>query len=413
MKKIYSVLSSFLFLFPVLSGAQQGIEGKTLKVGSFLPLSGPVAFIGRGVRQGMDTFIKYFNQELKTGGYTLESYFLDDGYDSVKSLSIVRDLTENKKVFALVGAVGTPGILGSLDYIRRTGMPFVYQGSGVTPLHNPPSRNIFPVQPSYEAEGRVFGNFIVNHLKLQKVVYVFQRDIGVVEAAEGALRGLYEMAGRYRGKGLQVVSSIPFSSTDADLSPVVHRIKQLGPDAVVVFAFGEAVLELVKAARQGGMNLKQTPFITTYANSDPIFFRMAGGVWNDIYVGAWVKPAESESYENFVRIWKKHADVSRGPSFYNIAGWMAMEVFAEGLARTVKNFPELNWRNFIAAMETFHEDGGWSGGLSYKLSYTRCNGYDQKCRYPQNYQYFIVGVEGRYQLYKKTANLNELYISAD
>lgn len=412
MKKIMLTLLALLLVLPVVSGAQQGVQGKKVSVGSFLPMSGPVAFIGRGVREGMDTYIKYFNQEIKTGGYNFEGFFMDDAFEAAKSISIVRDLSENKKVFAIVGAVGTPGILGSLEFIKRKGIPFVYQGSGVSELYDPPVRNVFPVQPSYVGEGRLFGKFIAEHLKKKKIAYVFQRDAGVIEAAEGTKKGMNEMIAQYRRQGLRIVGEIPFGRADSDLSPVANRIKQLDPDVVVIFAMGSAAVGIVKSAREAGIDLKKIPFVTTYVNSDPIFFKLAGDMWNDVFIGAWAKPDSGDYFKNFMRVWKKYSGTTRDPSPYNIAGWIAMEVFAEGFNRMIKKFGTANWNNYISAMETFHEGGGWSDGMAYKLAYKKFDPKDKLCRYPQNYQYFIVGVDRKYQLYKKAKNLEDLFMAA-
>ncbi len=409
MKKFLILLFSIILVVPSWGNE---VKGKTIKIGSFMPLSGPLGFIGNGVKQGMETFIKWYNADIKVSGYKIKSYIIDDKFEAAQSVAAVKDLVENKKVFALVGAIGTPGILASMEYIGRKGLPFIYQGSGVSQLYNPPKRNVFPVQPSYVGEGRLFIKFISKFLKKKRIVYVYQNDAGVSEASEGVLQGMKSILRKFRRKGVKIVGKIPMSRTDNDLSPVANRIKQLKPDAVVVFAFGPAAVSTIKASREAGINLKKIPFITTYVNADPIYFRLAGNLWNDVYVGSWPKPDTGKYFKNFLRVWKKYSRRRRDPSPYNIAGWVAMETFAEGLKRTIKRFGALNSNNFIRAMETFHEKGGWSGGMAYKLSYKKYNKRDLSCRFPQNHEYFLVGKKKRYELYKNAKSLKDLYMPA-
>ncbi len=411
MKRILVALLAVMMLVPTL-WANQGVKGKTIKIGSFMPLSGPLGFIGGGVRQGMEGFIKWYNADVKHGGFKIKGFFIDDKFEAAQSVAAVKDLVENKKVFALVGAIGSPGILASMEYIKRKGLPFVYQGSGVRQLYNPPKRNVFPVQPSYVGEGRLFIKFAAQFLKKKKIAFVYQNDAGVSEASEGVLKGMKSVLRKYRRKGVKIVGRIPMSRGDADLSPVANRIKQLKPDAVVVFAFGGAAVGVIKAAREAGINLKKIPFMTTYVNSDPIYFKLAGNLWNDVYVGAWAKPDTGKYFKGFMRSWKKYSGTRRDPSPYNVAGWIAMETFAEGLKRTFKRFGSLTWNNYIKAMETFHEKGGWSGGMAYKLSYKKFNKRDKSCRYPQNYEYFLVGKKKQYELYKNAKSLRALYMPA-
>jgi branched-chain amino acid transport system substrate-binding protein len=411
MKKLLMLLLAVTVLVPSL-WADQGIKGKNIELGSFLPLSGPVGFIGQGVRLGMETYAKWFNAEIKTGGKNLKLSFEDDQFKAEKSVQAVKNLVNNQKVFAIVGAVGTPGIVASLDFIVKTGIPFVYQGTGVSVLYDPPKRNVFPVQPSYVFEGRLFVKFIAEELKKQKIAVVFQNDAGVSDASAGAIQGMKQVLRSYRRQGVRIIGEIPMSRTDASYSPVANRIKQLDPDAVVVFAFGGAAIAVIKAAHEAGIDVKKTPFLTTYVNSDPIMFALAGRYWNDVYVGAWAKPTGGDYFKNFMRVWKQYSGSKRDPSPYNIAGWIAMETFKEGLERAVNRFGNISWNNYIKAMETFHEGGGWSDGMAYKLSYKPYKANDPTTRYPQAYMYFIYGENKEYKLYKKTKSLEELFMSA-
>lgn len=405
MKKLLVFILSLTLLVPTL-WAQQGVQGKNVELGSFLPLSGAVGFIGQGVKEGIETYVKYFNAELKLNGHQLRMHFVDDQFVAEKSVQAARDLIENKKVFALVGSVGTPGIVASMDYIAGKGIPYIYHGSGVPVLYDPPKKNVFPVQPSYIGEGRVMVKFIADFLKKKKIVLIYQND----EAGQGALDGMNELLPQYRRRGVTLLDKIPINLTDSDFSPVIARVKNLNPDAVVVFAMGGRATGIVKSARDAGMNLKKTPFLTTYVNSDPIMFKLAGNSWNDVYVAAWAAPTTGDYFKNFMRVWKQYSGLAKDPSPYNIAGWIAMEVFIEGMKRTKG---ALNWANYIKAMETFHEGGGWpqdGNGMAYRLSYKPWNANDKTCRLPQSFLYFVYGEKKQYQLYKKAKNLEDLFI---
>lgn len=415
MKKKFMLL--FLsFIFIATGWANQGITDKEIKIGGFLPLSGVVGFIGQGVQVGIDTYIKYFNAELAakmTGGKQLSIVFIDDQFKAEKSVDAAKELINNHKVFAIVGAVGTPGVLATMDLITKTGIPFVYQGTGVKILFEPPKRNVFPVQPAFVFEGVAFTKFLADFLNKKNIAYVYQSDAGVVDPAKECLEGMKNTIEKYKRKGVKIIGEIPFSSADPDFKPVATRIKELKPDVVVLFAYGGAAIAVVKAAREAGIDLIETPFLTTYVNSDPVFFSLGGSVWNDVYVGAWASPTEGDYFKNFMRVWKQYSGSKRDPSPYNIAGWIAMETFTEGLKRVHERFGgKLNWDNYIKAMETFHENGGWSGGMAYKLSYKPFNPADPSTRFPQSYLYFIVGKDKKYQIYKKAKSLEDLFFYA-
>lgn len=406
MKKFLS-FTLFLLFCSKMVWAEQGVTKDTIEIGSFLPLSGTVGFIGDNFRKGMETYIKWYNEEVKTGGKKINATFIDDQFTAEKSVQAAKELVDNKNVFAVVGAVGTPGIVASMDFIVKKGIPFVYQGSGATVLFDPPKRNVFPVQPSFIGEGRVMVKFILDHLKKKRIAVVYQND----EAGSGVLAGIDEIIPVYKRKGVSIIEKIPVSLTDTDFNPVISRLKQANPDAVIVFVYGGKALGIVKSAREAGMDLKKIPFVTTYVNGDPIMFKLGGNMWNDVYAGNWFTPAHSKSYQNFQKAWVKYSGSTQAPSNYSIAGWAAMEVFAEGLKRTISKYGQnITWENYIKSMETFHEKGGWSDGIAYKLSYKPFNAANKSCRYPQSYMYFMLGVDKKYKLYQESADLNNIFI---
>lgn len=409
MKKIVVILLSSILLVPGL-WANQGLEGNKIKIGSFLPLSGFVGFIGKGFQEGISAYVKYFNTELTKnyGGKQLDPIFIDDAFVAEKSVQAVKDLVENRKVFALVGSVGTPGIMANIDYIVKKGIPFIYQGSGATPLYLPPKRNVFPVQPSFIFEGRVMIKFIADVLKKKRIVIVYTNE----EYGEGALAGIDEILPSYKRKGIVLLDRIPIARTEMSLSPIINRIKPLNPEVVINYCYGGQAIGLINAARDAGIDTKKVIFITTYVNSDTAFFLKVGDKWNDVIVGAWARPTSGDYYRNFIRAWKQYSGLKTDPTPYNIAGWIAGETFAEGLKRTMKKYGQLTWDNFIKAMETFGEKGGWSDGQAYKLSYKPFNVRDKTCRFPQQYLYFMIGKNRQYEFIKPWKNLEELYIPA-
>lgn len=405
MKKFLVLSLSVLLLSVTAVFADQGIVGNKIKVGGVLPLSGGAGFIGDGVRIGMETYIRYFNNELKYGGKQIEGYFLDDGFVAEKGLAATKELIENKKVFALVGTTGTPGIMAAMDIILKKGLPFVYQGSGVAQLYLPPKRNVFPIQPSFIFEGRIFVKFLADQLGKKRIAVVYRND----EVGEGLLVGLNEILPTYKRKGVSIVEKIPVAATDTDLNPTVVRIKNSNPDAIIIYLYGGQATGFVRSAREAGMDPKNIPMVTTYVNSDPVMFKLAGSSWNDVLCGAWASPTTGDYYKNFMRVWKQYSGLKNDPSPYNIAGWIAMETFVEGLKRVKGN---LTWESYIKAMETFSQGGGWSGGMAYKISYKPFNKNDKTCRFPQAYMYFVKGVKKEYQVYKKAKSLADLFIPA-
>ena len=111
-----------------------GIKGDTITIGTVRPTSGP-AGIYKFVADGM---IKYFEAQNAKGGikagdgktYKVEVEAGDDGYDANKTPDVVKDLVEQKNVFALVGSIGTATNLAVRQYVNDKCVPSIALATG-------------------------------------------------------------------------------------------------------------------------------------------------------------------------------------------------------------------------------------------------------------------------------------------
>lgn len=85
----------------------QGISGKTIKVGAYVPETGPVPFYMR-IAYGATADFKWVNEKGGVNGYTADYVMRDDGYQAARTLAVSRQLAEQEKGFAFVSPVGTP-----------------------------------------------------------------------------------------------------------------------------------------------------------------------------------------------------------------------------------------------------------------------------------------------------------------
>ncbi|OPZ62318.1 MAG: Leucine-, isoleucine-, valine-, threonine-, and alanine-binding protein precursor [Firmicutes bacterium ADurb.Bin506] len=360
MKRNWMVLSAALIAVLLIAGLAAaatvpGITDTQVLIGAFQDQSGPASVVGINMRKGMEAYFNWLNAQGGVNGRKVKLIVEDDGFQAARSVAATKKLVEQDKVFALVGTLGTPGLAATIDYIMEKEVPSVYQGSGISSLAYPPKKYFFPVQPNYIAEGRIITTYLVENLGLKRVALAIeQTDIG----SEGA-RGVREQLAIY---GLEAVETVSFGAADVDFSSQVLKLIKAKPDAVVIYSTLKPAAGLLKQAKVMGLTAK---FATTYVNADPVQMpALAGDACVGVIAPGWVpvlgNDADSAKYLEIYQA----TYPNEMPSAYAAAGFIAAEVFTEGLRRAGKD-PTRD--SLIAALESMRD---WDGIMAKGITYT-------------------------------------------
>ena len=128
MKKI-SVLAiiglcvAFVLSFTSNSLAETGVNKNLILVGGSLDLTGPAAFMGQGVKRGVNLYFNKVNAEGGIHGRKLKYIAEDDGYVVAKTVSNYKKLTLKSRVFCLLGSTGSVGPKALKPYLEEDKIP--------------------------------------------------------------------------------------------------------------------------------------------------------------------------------------------------------------------------------------------------------------------------------------------------
>ena len=359
MKRILALLCvgilAVMMAVGVTAAAVPGITDNQVVVGAFQDQSGAAAVVGINMRKGMEAYFNWVNAQGGVNGRKIKFIVEDDGFQAARAIAATKKLVEQDKVFALVGTLGTPGVAATIDYIMEKQIPSIYQGSGISALAFPPKKYIFPVQPNFISEGRIVATYVVENLKMKRVALACeQTDIGT----EG-LRGVREQLAMYKMEPVEVVN---FGAADVDFSSQILKLMRAKPDAVIIYSTLKPAAGFLKQAKVMGLDAQ---FLTTYVNADPIQMpALAGDACVGLIAPGWVpvlgNDVDSVRYlEIYQATYPKEM-----PSAFAAAGFIAGEVFCEGLRRAGKNPTR---EGLIAAMESMRD---WDGIMAKGISYT-------------------------------------------
>jgi ABC-type branched-subunit amino acid transport system substrate-binding protein len=164
------------------------VTANSITIGASVPLSG-IAASYAPVSAAANAVFKWVDAHGGVNGRKIKYIRLDDCYDlasyglgctagaSVTTLSQNQVLVAQDHVFATVGSLGTAAEESVESYLKQNGVPQLFVNSGSKAWDDPSQYpNLFGYQTSYNAEGKIFANFIKTHFSGKTVGFIGQND---------------------------------------------------------------------------------------------------------------------------------------------------------------------------------------------------------------------------------------------
>ncbi len=239
------------------TSADPGVTAKTILVGGTAPLSG-TASASASVARGANAYFKYVNARGGVNGRTINYKTLDDDYDPARTVQATRQLVEQDKVFAIFNSVGTEHNVATRDYLNAQKVPQLFVASGATTFGRDYDDYPWTIgfQPSYRAEGWIYGQYLARAKPGAKVGVLFQDD----DFGKDLLAGLKQGIGRSKVK---VVAAQPFEVTAPDVQSQISQLKASGANVLALFATPRHAIQGYAVANRLGWR----PLIVTNADS--------------------------------------------------------------------------------------------------------------------------------------------------
>src|SRR4029077_722014 len=135
---------SFILLAGIAgaASAEDGVTDKSIVFVQVAALTGPAQDLGQGMRQGILAAFEDANRGGGVLGRTLALKSRDDGYEPEKTVEATKASLAEDKVFALIGAVGTPSSKATQPIATAAKVPFIGPFTGAEFLRNPYNRYV-------------------------------------------------------------------------------------------------------------------------------------------------------------------------------------------------------------------------------------------------------------------------------
>ena len=212
------------------SAADPGVSATTIVVGGTSPLTGPAASYA-SVARGAKAYFEFVNVAGGVAKRKIDYKIVDDAYNPAQTVQAVRRLVEQDKVFAVFNTLGTEANLAVRDYLNQVKVPQLFVASGATTWGRDAAKYPWTIgfQPSYAAEGFVYGQYIAKARTKAKVAVLFQND----DYGKDLLASLKLGLGR---SGSKVVAAEAYQVTSPDVGTQIAKLKASGANVLCIFA---------------------------------------------------------------------------------------------------------------------------------------------------------------------------------
>jgi len=212
------------------TSADPGITPKTILLGGTAPLSGTASAYA-SVARGANAYFRHVNSRGGVNGRTITYKFVDDAYNAVQTVQATKQLVEQDKVFAIFNSLGTEQNEAIRPYLNQAKVPQLFVASGATTFGHDFKQYPWTIgfQPSYRAEGWIYGKYLARAKPGAKIAVLFQNDAYGKDLLGGLKQGIA------RSK-VKVVAAEPFEVTAPDVQSQIAKLKASGADTLALFA---------------------------------------------------------------------------------------------------------------------------------------------------------------------------------
>ena len=203
-----------------------GVSARVVNFGQSAAFTGPSSELGVGMRLGIEAAFKEANQAGGVNGRMLMLTTRDDGYETDRAFANTLGMIESGRVFALIGAVGTPTSRAASPLAHAANVPFIGPFTGAQLLRRPELTNVLNLRASYYQETAKMVDYLEGEGKT-RVAVLYQNDSYGIDGLNGVKQAL-------EGRNMDLVASWYYRRNTEAVKSAVFRIAEGRPDAVIM-----------------------------------------------------------------------------------------------------------------------------------------------------------------------------------
>jgi branched-chain amino acid transport system substrate-binding protein len=320
-----------LMLAPAGAQTVVGVTQSEIKIGHTNPYSGPASAYGT-IGKVEAAYFKMINEQGGINGRKINFVSLDDGYSPPKTVEMVRRLVEQDQVAFVFQTLGTPTNSAIHKYLNQQKVPMLFVATGATKWGDPKN---FPWtmgwQPTYQAEGHIYAQYIMKNVPNAKVGILYQNDDYGKDYVKGIKDGFGDNAKKI------IVMEQSYEVTDPTVDSQIVNLKNSGANVFYNVSIPKFATQAIKKAHDIGW--KPVHLLNSVSSSIGVVLKPAGvEAAKDIITSRYLKdptdPAikNDQGYKDWVAFMKKYYPEGALNDDFNVFGYTV----AQGLVHVLK-----------------------------------------------------------------------------
>ena len=322
--------------------AAQGVTDKTVKIGAYNALTGPIPLTGKQMSAGWNAAIQAVNDAGGIHGRKLELIIEDDGYEPSRAMAAARKLVDRDQVLVMTG-LGTPTTVVAAKYLEQAKVPLLFpMGASSTQLNQAGLKQLFMAHPAYLTQADIIVGWMIDNAGVKKPCMIYQVDPSGEDHFAGAKKAV-------AARKMELAAAETFERGTTDFSAQVLKMKNAGCDFVYTATTLEAGARAVTAADRIGFKPKFAGFTT---QADSTLIKLLGTLAEGFYAADMMPRPEGDdpAVKAYLANLKKYApDVE--PTFFTAYGYAAMMLIADAIRDAG---PQPTREKVIAALEKWN-----------------------------------------------------------
>ena len=339
------------------SDLDPGLTEQSIKVGSVLPLTGPLKVLGQAMRDTMEAYISDINAQGGINKRKIEQVIADYGDNEIETAVNIRELIKDENVFVFAGAFISGADSEIVDFMEREKVPLIGPFSLFTPDISMLNIHTFYLFSGLVEQGQALVDYSAQNLNIRdpRVVVVFPDGFVSADIAETIKK-------QCRKHGWNSVSSIKYSRRKYDAPELLRRLNDNKASVVSFFGSWRELDALIKEA--GNMN-RSFYVLASGSIANREIFSLPASFQDKIYLSYPSLPSDrtQSGIREFNSFIKKHKLSLQHP-IAQIHAYLSLKILVEGLKRAGR---DVSREKLVTSLEGIVE---FETGLSPPITYS-------------------------------------------
>lgn len=264
MKKQQWLVGALTGVLAMVSASGAALAAESIKVGTFLAVTGPASFLGDPELRTMQMYVEEINAGGGIDGRQVELVHYDTGGQAKEAVSFVKRLIQKDGVHVIVGGSTSGSTIAVMPEVEKAGVPLISLAGSIK-IIEPVNKWVFKTPHTDRmAAAKIFED--MKSRGISKVALI-TGDGGFDKSGRAQT---LELAPEY---GIEIVADESYGNNDSDMSAQLTNIRGTDAEALLNFGFGAAPAIVTRNAQQLGLDL---PIYQSHGVASKKFIELAG-----------------------------------------------------------------------------------------------------------------------------------------